>query len=302
MNTSSSLERAHRLAPAVAARVDDLLSRLDRALPGRVEAFYLVGSVCLGAFREGRSDIDFVAIVDGGLDCGELRRLRVVHTGRWAAALACDAVFRRRWPLVCNGSYLEPGALARSPLQARALAGHVAGRFGVAPLGGFDVNPVTWHVLAHHGIAVRGPEPERLQIPTDAAELRDWTRGNLEGYWRGWARRAGRSGPARMRALPWRFGARGVLGVSRLHYTLATGEIISKEAAGEYALEAFAPRWRVVIEHALAYWRDVPPSRACRRHPVRRMRTAAEFVDHVIDSALEVKDSSRSRGVADNWM
>jgi len=53
-------------APAQAA-VDDLLGRLDRAVPGRIEGFYVVGSAYLGAFRLGRSDVDFVAIVDGAL-------------------------------------------------------------------------------------------------------------------------------------------------------------------------------------------------------------------------------------------
>jgi hypothetical protein len=253
-----------------------------------VEAFYVVGSVCLGAFREGRSDIDFVAIVDGVLAPGELHRLRAVHLGRWAASLVGDGVLRRTWPLVCNGSYLSRGALSCSPLEVSALAGHVAGRFGVGPSRDFDVNPVTWHVLAHHGIAVRGPEPGRLEIRCDPAELMAWTRGNLDGYWRAWAARARRppgSELSAVRALPRRFAAAGVLGVSRLHYTLATGEIVSKEAAGEYALSTLGTEWHAVIEDALAFWRGAPPlSGRFRRDPIRRTRRAADFVAYVIDA------------------
>lgn len=267
-------------------------------MPGRVEGFYVVGSVCLGAFREGRSDIDFVAIVDRGLGPAELRRLHAVHVGRWAGALAGDAVLRRRWPLVCNGSYLSRGAVSRSSLEVRALAGHVAGRFATAPERGFDVNPVTWHMLAHYGIAVRGPEPDWLDVRTDAAELRAWTRTNLDGYWRDWVMRArGRSGLARVRALPRRFAAAGVLGVSRLHYTLATGEVISKEAAGDYALATFGGEWRAVIEDALAFWRGAPPAPgSSRRHAMGRTRRAADFVAHVIDASPGVKDSAIDRG------
>jgi hypothetical protein len=248
-----------------------------------VEGFYVVGSVCLGAFREGRSDIDFVAILNGALEPGELRRLRAIHFGRWVAALVGDAGLRRRWPLVCNGSYLERGALSRSPLEVSALAGHVAGRFATGA--GVDVNPVTWHTLARHGIAVRGPEPGRLQVHTDSAELRAWTRANLDGYWREWVRRARRPGPGSTRALPRRFAAWGVLGVSRLHYTLTAGEIAGKEAAGEYALAMFAPEWRAIVEEALAFWRGAPPSPAYRRRPLRRTRGAAEFVAHVIETS-----------------
>jgi hypothetical protein len=278
---------ANSLPAPVAERVDDLLARLDRALPGRVEGFYVVGSTCLGAFREGRSDIDFVALVEGTLDPAQLRRLRAIHLGRWAAALLGDAVLRRRWPLVCNGSYLERGALARSPLEVTPLAGHIAGRFAIAPARGFDVNPVTWHTLARHGIAVRGPEPGRLEIRTDASELRAWTRGNLDTYWRGWVTRARRPGRAPGRALPRRFAAWGVLGVSRLHFTLATGEIASKEQAGAYALGTFGREWRPVLEDALAFWRGEPAPAAYRRHPARRARAAAEFVAHVIDASPE---------------
>lgn len=281
------------LPAPVAARVDDLLARLDRALPGRIEGFYVVGSACLGAFRLGRSDIDVVAIVDGPLAGPELRRLRAVHRGRWLTALVGDVVLRQRWPLVCNGSYLERGALSRSPVDVTALAGHVAGRFAAGAAGGFDVNPVTWQMLARHGIAVRGPEPAGLGIHTDPAELRLWTRGNLDGYWRDWVRRAHRPGVTRGRLPPRRFAAWGVLGVSRLRYTLDTGEITSKESAGEYALQVFGPEWRPVIEDALAWWRGDPSPSADRGRPVRggrpvrRTRAAADFVAHVIDTAPE---------------
>ncbi len=276
------------LPASVARRVDDLLTRLDRALPGRVEGFYVVGSVGLAAFREGRSDIDFVAILEGGLDADEVRRLRAIHLGRWARAVLGDGALRRRWPLVCNGSYLERGDLARSPLEVTPLAGHVAGRFaaGEAHSGRrFDVNPVTWHTLARHAITVRGPEPALLEIRTDPRELLAWTRENLDSYWRAWVTRARRVGSLGARALPRRHAAWGVLGVSRLHYTLATGEIVSKEGAGKYALETFGPEWHPIVEDALAFWRGEASSPAFRGRPGLRTRTAAGFVEHVISMA-----------------
>ncbi|MBI2168649.1 MAG: DUF4111 domain-containing protein [Actinobacteria bacterium] len=71
--------------------------------------------------------------------------------------------------------------------------------------------------------------------------------------------------------MPW-----GVFGVCRLHATLATGEIVSKEAAGEYALDAFAPEWHPPVREALANWRG----RASPRKPVPRRRgPVAGFVD-----------------------
>lgn len=212
-------------------------------------------------------------------------RLGAVHAGRWASALVRDVGLRRRWPLVANGIYLRPGDLAKSPLGVTPLAGHVSGRFRIAERKGLDVNPVTWHVLARHGITVRGPAPGQLQIRTDPAELRAWTLGNLNSYWWRWAQRARRSGLNRATMLGWRYTSAGVLGAPRLHYTIATGEIATKEAGGEHALDVFDPRWRPLIEDALAWWRGAPAAAPpYRGSSARRRRDAAEFVLYVIDS------------------
>jgi predicted nucleotidyltransferase len=270
-------------APASAV-VADLIARLDRAVPGRIEGFYVVGSVAMGAFVVGRSDVDFVAIVDRDLGRAELARLRGVHARGWTSALIRDVALRRRWPFVCNGIYLRGGGLERSPLEVTPLAAQVSGRFRIAPRRGFDVNPVTWHTLARHGIAVRGPKPEQLRIRTDSAELRIWTVGNLNDYWRRWVERVRRPGLNRATVLGRRFIAGGVLGAPRLHYTIATGEVATKEAAGQYALETFEPRWHALIEDALAYWRGAPSLRPYRGHAAGRRHDAAEFVALVIDA------------------
>ena len=273
-------------APAQAV-VDDLLRRLDRAVPGRIEGFYVAGSACMNAFRVGRSDLDFVAVVSGELDRGELARVGSVHLGRWGSALVRDAALGRRWPLVCNGIYVRRGDLSRSPLEVTPIAGHVAGRFRVGERAGFDANPVTWQVLARHGVAVRGPQRDRLQVHLDDGQLRSWTLGNLNGYWRRWATRAQRHPVAIRRVLPRRFAAGGVLGAPRLHYTLATGAVTSKGkgAAAHYALETFDTRWHPVIEDALAFWHRAPAPPAYRRHPARRNHDTGRLVDAVIDAA-----------------
>lgn len=264
----------------VQALVEDLLVRLDRALPGRVAGFYVVGSASLGGFRPGRSDIDFVAVLDGKLNREELARLRAMHLGRWFSSLLRDTALRGRWPLVCNGIYVRRTDLATSSLTVTPIAGFVAGHFGVAPSSGFDVNPATWHVLANHGIAIRGEDAGRLQIHTDVPELRRWSRENLNSYWLQWARCR-----IDVRALPRRAAAAGVLGAPRLHCTVATGTITTKEAGAEYALETFDREWHPLIEDALAFWRDSPTTGTYRFRPLRRRQDASGFVAMVIDQA-----------------
>jgi hypothetical protein len=270
--------------------VDDLVARLDRAVPGRIAAFYVVGSASMGAFQPNRSDVDFVAVIDRKPGPADLAKLRAVHLGRWGDALLGDVAWRRRWPLVCNGIYLRAGDLSRSPLAVTPLAGHVSGRFRVAPREGFDVNPVTWRVLADHGIAIRGPDRGRLEIHTADSELRSWSLANLNGYWRGWSARARRVGLRAGAIPPRRLAASGVLGAPRLHYTIATGGIATKQAAARYALEVFEPRWHVLIEDCLAYWEGRPTGNRTRRRRARR-RDAADFVDAVIAAANRIATS-----------
>jgi hypothetical protein len=281
------------LAKLPRAAAAGLLARMDRAVPGRIEGFYVVGSASMGAFQAGRSDLDFVAIVDGPLEPAELRRLRRLHFGCWMSALVRDTVLRRRWPLVGNGVYLTREDLSCSSLDVTPLAGHVAGRFRAARRDRFDVNPVTWYVLARHGVALRGPDRDRLHIHTDDAELRTWVLANLNGYWRDWAERT-RGGGRDTRLLPARrLAAWGVLGAPRLHYTVATGDVATKEAAAHYALEVFESRWHGLIEDAIAFWRGEPPSGHRQRPPSFRQE-AADFVDYVVDAGNRLESASNA--------
>ena len=156
------------------------------------------------------------------------------------------------------------------------------------------LDPVTWHTLARHGIAVRGPDPAALGVWDDPAALATWTLGNLDGYWRPWhdrhARLASRAGLAALGtwAPTW-----GVLGVSRLHYTLATGAITSKAGAGRYALGAFPARWHRVIRECLRIrCGNADPS--LYRTPLARRREALAYIAMVINDAHRRWPGARS--------
>jgi hypothetical protein len=253
-------------------------------VPGRISAFHVAGSAAVGELRPGRSDLDFVATVGGGeLAESELRRLRALHMRCWLTALAGDVALRRRWPLVCNGLYLREGDLGRPPGEVTPLAAQAGGRFRTGTSEGFDVSPVAWQNLASHGVALRGAEPRALAIHVDATELRSWLAANLDGYWRRWAARA--RGVRAAAIFPRRAAAAGVLGVSRVHYTLATGEIASKLQAGRYALRTFDDRWHGLIEEALDYWegRDTGAQRLLEAR--RRLAEAAAYVEMVAGTA-----------------
>jgi hypothetical protein len=266
--------------PAEVARIaGGHLRRLDRLLPGRVEGFYVVGSTALGAYREGRSDVDFVAVLDRRLDRRELRRLRLAHLASGSVALA-RALPRGRWaiPGTPNGSFVAADDLTRPVTGIVPVASHTGARFAVGEA--FDVNPVVWRTFASKGLPLRGPDPATLGLDPEPGVLADWNRANLDGYWRSWAERvlARRGGPGRRSGRWWT--AWGALGAPRLHHTILTGEVIGKEAAGEWALTTYDPEWHPVVREGLAYWRGQPAVAV-------DLARAASFVLEVVRLAVD---------------
>jgi hypothetical protein len=139
--------------------------------------------------------------------------------------------------------------LARDPQRAGPGPYSQAGRFH--SLGRDFCDPVTWHTLAAHGIACRGPRPANIAIWTSQAALTKWALGNFGTYWGPLLRRARHfPDPWCMTAFTSYGAAWIVLGVSRLHYTLATGRI-SPRRGGRYGVAAFPGHWHRVLNEAL---------------------------------------------------
>lgn len=252
--------------------VNRYLELVDAALPGRIEGLYLVGSTALGDYMPGRSDVDFVAVTGEILTVEERERLRSMHKslGEAVALPYFDGIY-------VNWDHLE-----QNPLACRDMPFTLQGRFTSS--GGFEANPSTWLTLARYPLAVRGRAVPNVWH--DRAAIRQWNVDNLNSYWRGLVQR-GRSAGARVRSMASDQVVNGILqwcvpGVSRLHYTIATGDITSKSGACRYALATFPDTWQVVINEALALRRGeqpVPRSRLSRR------RDVLGFMEFVIDDA-----------------
>lgn len=259
--------------PLVRRVVGDYLAAIDAEAPRLVEALYLVGSVALDDFHPRSSDIDFVAITRKGLSVTDFAAVKRAHArlGSWHRRPRFD------------GCYVTWRELSQDPCLSGRGAEVVDGtpEFPIAN----GRSPVTWHTLASFGVTVRGPRREEIKIWTDQSTLRSWTHRTLEGYWGSWHRRA---------RLPWtREGlsclvpsgpVKSVLGVSRLHYTLTTGTITSKSAAGEYALRVFDKRWRSIVAECLRIRRGGPGA-AEYRNPLARRSQALDFVLEIVEGA-----------------
>lgn len=234
------------------------VSLLQRNTADLVSALHLVGSIADGDFRPGASDLDFVAVLSRPLTDEDAEALVLVHR-----SYRTDPTLPRLDGIWLTGAELRagPDAIADGPTSEQ-------GDFVIAARG--NRNPVTWHAMPE-AITVIG-ELDRDALWHDRNRLIAWIRDNADTYWRRWLSRSSGLSPAMLgRAAPmW-----GVLGISRLAYTKAAGRIASKTAAGEWALTQFDPRWRPIIEEALAARRG-----AASRYgnPFARRRDALGFV------------------------
>lgn len=253
------------------------LRAADRLVPGQVLACYLVGSTALRAYRPGRSDLDLVAVLaDGPLTGSRLqRRLRALHLAQLPVVLA-GAARSRRLHATCNVSFVPADQMALPVTAVEPVASHVGARFvtGVA----FDVNPVQWQVLAERGVTLRGRAPGQWGLDPERGRLRNWNLENLRTYWTAeLARVRTGSGPMRPGAVEWC-----VLGPLRLHATIATGQILSKDEAGAYGQQLFGDE-SGILETARAVLAGTPVPARPRREDWREL--TAQLMDRVIRDA-----------------
>lgn len=238
--------------------VESYLAAVDAEAPGLIEGLYLEGSLALNDFRPDASDIDFVAVTAKPPGTTELSALEKVHT---------ELRERQRKPFF-DGIYLTWDDLATGP--------QATGERPISDIGrlkSYDSqhNPVTWHTLAVHGVTLRGPAAADLDIWTDPDALAAWQNTNLDEYWatgltRG-AKLLSKDGLFLLTdyATTWT-----VTGIARLHYTIATGAITSKDGAGRHALESFPKPWHRIIDEALRVRRNNSRRSLYRNRRARR--------------------------------
>lgn len=266
------------LPDEVAHAVGTYLRAADRVLPGGIVAAAVGGSIALGAHRPGASDVDLVALLDDDLRGRRdlLRRLRALHVSQLPRLLG-RAARGHGFSACCNTAFVWESDVSLPVSRIEPVASHTGELFDAR--GAFDVNPVTWHELDRGGIPVRGGDVATWNLDPEPSALRDWTRQNLRDYWVPLGTRvATGKGPLSASRVEWC-----LLGPARMHATITSGEVISKDDAGRHALETF-PEHAPILRVALARLRRtaLPPNppRTQWRH-----RTAAAM-QAIIAAAL----------------
>ena len=219
---------------------------LSTALGERLVALYLYGSAAMGDFRPGWSDIDILCLTDIPLseeharELVTLRQRLVQETG--------EMIYRS-----------FEGAVVALPEFLSGQYSRVVywGTSGERLAERYDFDPFSRVSLMHHGRLLAGVDiRDRLSMPT-MDELRVAVARHLSTI----RQVAGQTRPS-LYACGW------LLDICRCLYTLRTGDLLSKTAAGEWALrEGLCPvekdltRALTVRREPLLY-RDDPDTRA----------------------------------------
>jgi hypothetical protein len=196
--------------------VDELAGRL--VTTGWVTDLFVAGSLAMGDYVPGVSDLDLVALVDGPVDADRTASLVTLHreldagvgAGRDLGCVYVDGAglddLQATHPTWTHGS-----------LVARSLSG------------------VARAEVRLHGYAVFGRAPEDVFAPMSRDAVRAAARAELAGYW------------ARAARHPWWWlnpvmPDLGLTSMARGRYAMSTGQLMTKTRALE---DADAPGWLI---------------------------------------------------------
>jgi predicted nucleotidyltransferase len=227
----------HRLPDEVSDAMEAWLELHDRLAPGMIEGLYVIGSVSLGDMQV-NSDVDIVAVTREPADEAAVAGFKLA-----AAEMA------QRFDRHIDGPYLCWLDLALRPTAA-VRAWVLDGEFRFDD-GCFEMNPVGWYTLATNGIAVRGKPAAELDLSVDASERIGWVRDNVQSYWSGlvaeFAEHVDLSEKKMFDSVMFEWT---VLGIARMWFTIETGDVASKSAAGKWAADRL-PEHSSALERAV---------------------------------------------------
>lgn len=222
---------------------------------------YLYNSVALGKFEPKGSDIDFVVILNRPLSTEVLGQLALLHR-----EIEQSFPYGER----LDGMYLLKENIGKG--NGDMLPYPYANGGDFYNEGFYDVNNVTWWVIKEHECAIESPSLKKHLENFSFDSVLKTLSYNVHQYW------------APKLKTPEIFAEDmwvefSVLTLSRIYYTLDTGNIISKREACLSYMDA-QPHWQDVIEEALAV-REGESGRVIHDASIRKDRILC-FVTHLV--------------------
>ncbi|PGL70502.1 aminoglycoside adenylyltransferase domain-containing protein [Bacillus sp. AFS055030] len=257
--------------------LDTYFHYFDLKLPNLIDSFYLYGSITLSAFKNGFSDIDFIAVVKRKVSEADVKILRDIHKD-----------MQRKFP----NTILDGWYIFKEDLQSLNEEGKLCIRFNDGQFQGlniFEQNSIDVFQLKTYGITVRGLNFDNVDISVNWDTLLSNMRNNLNSYWLSWLNNCKKfptvnylSLIVSLRSIEW-----GVLGVSRIYYTLKEKDITSKVGAGEYALKSVPKRWHKIINESLRLRTD--HKKSYYKSIFTRRKDAIDYMEFIIRECNKIR-------------
>lgn len=241
----------------------------ERELPNLLEAFYVYGSISIGAFQEGASDIDFIAVTKRKWTEEEWIQLKRLHKG-----------FHRAFPTASlDGFYITKESMENVHQTAQPRFSFRDGNYCGEEV--FYQHSIDAYQLVTYGITVKGNDPRTYGLSIDWERLHQNLQANLDSYWEKWIRRCETFPSTHYvgmylspKMIEW-----GVLGISRLYYSFREKDIASKLGAGEYACRHAPEKWNTILKEAMRVRRG--ESTSYYISPLKRRNDALGYMKEI---------------------
>jgi len=234
----------------------------------RLTALWAHGSLALGDFQPGRSDLDLIALVGEPVSDQQRQELQLVHE-----ALAADEPLAE----LLHCTYVAAAELAD--------VSRVHATWAMSEMFDRRVSVLSRRELQAGGLALYGPDPREVVPPVSDRQLADYVRADLSDFWHPrtevphlWLREV--------------WVDLGFLTLARASVTLQDGRLISKREAFDVLGRLGAPADVVRDIYQRRYDAQLPPVGDSWR--TRRGELARSFVRQGIERVLAATaDSDR---------
>ena len=224
--------------PDVNVLLDDLLEGIRAILGDDLIGVYLDGSLALGDFDPATSDVDFIAAIAQPLSPASFEALAAMHRQMRDSG--------RPFATELEGSYIHLSALRRHDPADATFPNLERGPDEVLKLKEHHSDWVIHrYTVREHGLTLFGPPPATLIDLVSADDVRTATAGVLRSWWG-----TPDATEAIARAHPG-YLCYVVQTMCRALCALERGEVISKRAAAEWALQTQDARWQALIKRSL---------------------------------------------------
>ncbi|MBM7619739.1 hypothetical protein JOC95_001591 [Bacillus tianshenii] len=260
--------------------VEEFIEKIETAFPGFLQGFYLYGSISLGAFQKGMSDIDFIAVIKQHPTVDEMDKLKNIH---------------KQMHKKFSGYSLDGYYLVKDELEAedqRIISSHYFSEGKFKGKKSFHKDSIDAFQIKKYGIIIKG---QQVDYSVDFDIVVKNQKDNINTYWQNWLDSCKRFPSINYVGFYMSTGSIewGVLGVTRLYYTIREKDMTSKVGAGEYALDSVPERWHKILEEAIRWRKGIKKSKY--RSIWKRRADALAYMEYVIGECNAMAEKRGSR-------